>query len=269
MGQEAPKIDWKEESRRFDGIAELYDACRPSYPNELIETVLSISKIRPGGRILEIGSGTGQASAPFARRGFTVLCIEPGRNLAAVAAEKFRGSPNVAFECVRFEDWTERPNEFDLVVSAQAFHWVPKDVGFAKAARALKEKGYLALFWNRYPGLDDELRSELDRVYQECAPELRTPSENLEEFVRRTGDEINESNCFEPVVTIKFPWSARYTTQQYLGLLNTYSDHLRMAENDRRALFAGIADVIDRRGGYLDVPYLAVLYMAEKRTTGP
>jgi hypothetical protein len=33
----------------------------------------------------------------------------------------------------------------------------------------------------------------------------------------------------------------------------------------RQHLFQGIADVIDRHGGYIDKPYLAVLYLARKR----
>ncbi len=268
MNPDALKIDWREESERFDGVAELYDAYRPSYPDELIETILSVSKVPPGAKILEIGSGTGQATAPFAQRGFKILCIEPGRKLAAVAAKKFSSNANVEFKCVRFEEWTEQPNEFDLAISAQAFHWIPKDVGYRKAACALKEKGHLALFWNRYPGSDDELRHQLDRVYQECAPELRAPNEDAEDVIRRAEDEINASGCFESVVTNRFAWSARYSTQQYLRLLNTYSDHLRLAEKDRRALFAGIANVIDERGGDIDRPYLAVLSMAQKRIAG-
>jgi hypothetical protein len=63
-------VDWEKRSREFDTVAELYDAYRPDYPGELIESILSTTGIPPGGRILEIGSGTGKATAPFARRGF-------------------------------------------------------------------------------------------------------------------------------------------------------------------------------------------------------
>jgi SAM-dependent methyltransferase len=53
----------------FDRVAPLYDEARPTYPEELFDDVVSLSGIPPGGRILEIGCGTGQATVLFARRG--------------------------------------------------------------------------------------------------------------------------------------------------------------------------------------------------------
>jgi hypothetical protein len=49
-----------------------------------------------------------------------------------------------------------------------------------------------------------------------------------------------------------------------IGLLNTYSDHLRLPESTRANLFNGISEVIQHNGGYVDKPYLAVLYSAKK-----
>jgi SAM-dependent methyltransferase len=258
--------DWQERSRSFDRVADLYDAHRPGYPEALVESVIALAGLRPGSRILEIGSGTGKATAPFARRGFSILCIEPGRDLASVAARKFTDYPAVAFEAVRFEDWPERDGEFDLVMAAQAFHWVPKEIGYAKAARALKPGGHLALFWNRNPDPQGQLSSDLERVYQERAPELfDTPTACEEQENQRTLDDITASGHFGPVQMQKFPWSARYDTRQYLGLLNTYSDHLALPEATRASLFEGVAQVIARHGGTIERPYVAVLYVAMKR----
>jgi hypothetical protein len=52
--------------------------------------------------------------------------------------------------------------------------------------------------------------------------------------------------------------------KQYIGLLNTYSDHLSLPEPIRTSLFSGISEVIQQNGGYIDKPYLAVLYVAQK-----
>jgi SAM-dependent methyltransferase len=54
----------------FDEAASIYDEVRPGYPKELFEDIFSLSRIPAGGRIPEIGCGTGQASVPFARRGY-------------------------------------------------------------------------------------------------------------------------------------------------------------------------------------------------------
>jgi ubiquinone/menaquinone biosynthesis C-methylase UbiE len=52
----------------FDEAASLYDEVRPGYPEDLFDDVISLSGIPAGGRILEIGCGTGQVTVPVAKR---------------------------------------------------------------------------------------------------------------------------------------------------------------------------------------------------------
>jgi SAM-dependent methyltransferase len=260
-----PAIDWQEESRRFNGIADLYDACRPAYPEELVDALISITSIQTGSRILEIGSGTGKATLLFARRGFSILCIEPEQNLVSVAAQALKDYPQVEFEAVAFEQWHEHPGEFDLVISAQAFHWIPRASGYAKAARALKETGQLALFWNMYPDPTDAIFLDLRKVYEEHAPELAARSNSCEELITQREADISDSGFFNNVRVKRFPWSFKYDVAQYVGLLGTYSDHLRLAEEKRQRLYDGVREVIDQHGGIIEKPYLAVLYIAQVR----
>ena len=49
----------------FDQAGWLYDEARPGYPEALFDDVVAVSGIPPGGRILEIGCGTGQAILPW------------------------------------------------------------------------------------------------------------------------------------------------------------------------------------------------------------
>ena len=258
------KIDWREESRRFDGVADLDDAYRPDYPEELVESVISTTGIQQGGRILEIGSGSGNATIMFAQRGFPMVCIEPGRNLVAIASQKLKDFPHVEFETVTFEDWNENKREFELVISAQAFHWIPKEIGYEKAARALKGNGYIALFWNMYPDPEGEILCDLSRVYQKHASDLANRTNSFEDLIKQREIEIMESGYFGNVEVKRFHWSARYDTKQYIGLLNTYSDHLRLSVENRSSLFEGVADLINKHGGCIEKPYIAVLYVAQK-----
>src|SRR3712207_5907464 len=77
----------------FDGAALLYDRVRPGYPEELFDDVVARTGLPRGGRVLEIGCGTGQATVPLARRGYCVLCVELGENLAAVARRNLASYP--------------------------------------------------------------------------------------------------------------------------------------------------------------------------------
>lgn len=264
---ESDKIDWKKDSQSFDRVADDYDVYRPGYPEELVETILARSGIQAGGRILEVGSGTGKATELFARHGFSMLCIEQGSSLVAVAAQKLKVFPGVELVTTRFEDWQELAVEFDLVISAQAWHWIAKDVGYTKAARALKEGGWLAVFWNMNPDPKGEIYDEIDQVYQERVPELTRDRLDFENLVRVRGDDIDTSGWFGKVEVRRFPWSKQFDTQHYLGLMNTYSDHLRLSEEKRKCLFEGVADAIQRHGGIIERPYVTVLYMAEINPT--
>jgi SAM-dependent methyltransferase len=258
-------IDWVQDSKSFDAVANLYDVFRPSYPPELITYILSASEISKDGRVLEIGSGTGIATILLAQRGYSIFCIEPGENLVAVARQRLRLFSQVEFAITTFETWQEPENTFDLVVSAQAFHWIPKEIGYSKVAKALRTNGHVALFWNMYPNPQGMIFKEFDQVYRKYAPDLfsknKTTYENL---VQQRKQDLIACGYFDQIEIKRFPWSARYTAPQYVGLLNTYSDHLRLSEENRTRLFEEIAKIIDRYGGYVEKPYIAVVYIARK-----
>ncbi|MBD2511372.1 methyltransferase domain-containing protein [Nostoc muscorum FACHB-395] len=90
----------------FNQVALLYDQVRPGYPEALFYDVVFLSEITPDGRILEIGCGTGQATVPFARRDYRILCIELGENLATVAQRNLAAYPQVEVRNIAFlENW--------------------------------------------------------------------------------------------------------------------------------------------------------------------
>ncbi len=250
----------------FDGVAAVYDAVRPAYPDALIQAVVDLSGLPAEGRILEIGSGTGQATLPFAARGYALLGLEPGPNLAALAAQKLRAYPRVAIQTTTFENWPLEAGAFDLVMSATAFHWIPPEVGYPKAAQALRPTGCIALFWNLQPEAGGVFEA-IQQVYADCAPELfHPPGENpLSAQVDALEAQFCAHNApFRSLAVERFSWSERYETARYIALLNTYSNHLAFPEERRKRLHEGIARVIEQHGGYLLKPYLSVLLVAQR-----
>ena len=113
---------------------------------------------------------------------------------------------------------------------------------------------------------------ELQEVYRRCVPRLADdlPRDGswLEATIAARVGEITASGLFGPVAVRRFPWSARYDVEHYLGLLNTYSDHLTMPPSENASLCAGVAEVIAHHGGYLEKPVVSTLFMARPVAAG-
>jgi SAM-dependent methyltransferase len=107
----------------FDKVAGLYDEARSGYPEQLVEDVLSLSEIPRDGRILEIGCGPGKATIPFARRGYAMLCLELGKDLAALAAENYYFYPGVKLVNISFEDRPLQRAAFALGIPSESGRW--------------------------------------------------------------------------------------------------------------------------------------------------
>jgi len=269
----------------FDEVALLYDRMRPGYPEALFDGIATLSGSEPGGRVLEIGCGTGQATVPLARRGYRILAVELGENLAAVARYHLRDYPQAQVVTSAFEEWPlEEEAAFDLAVSATAFHWLDPAVAYPKVARALKPGGSIALFWNVHvrSDADSGFFDTVQDIYQREAPELwredHHPLPTADQVAEATRREIaatelaatarhgiEASRLFGPVTVRRYPWEATYDAAQYTALLDTYSGHRNLDAPQRERLFRGIAERIDTGfGGRITKAYLAMLFVANR-----
>lgn len=247
-------------AQTFNQVAQLYDAVRPNYPAELIKDVVELAQLSATSKILEIGTGTGKATLPFAQQGYTIHGLEPGDQLRAVAAENLRPYPKVTIETVTFEDWPLQLAAYDLVMSAQAFHWVNPEIGYPKVAQALKPTGRIALIWNVAVDADSAIAQQLNQVYLTYDWQNRPFKERQEEKEQ----ELIASHCFAEPTIKHYAWSQRYTTQQYLDLISTQSDYLIRPEGKQRELLGALATVIDNNGGSIIRPYTSILLLSQK-----
>jgi SAM-dependent methyltransferase len=163
VGAERPPL--REFGSVFDDVAAEYDAVRPGYPAELIDSVLEAASLDGRSAVLEIGSGTGKLTELLVERGLRVRGIEPGANLAAAARKRIGHLEAVQFDVARFEDADLPEGTYDAVFAATAFHWVDPTVGWAKVASLLKPGGLMALLM--HIDIHDDRSAELERALAE------------------------------------------------------------------------------------------------------
>ena len=234
----------------FDGAAELYDAARPDYPAELIDDLIELADLQPGADLLEIGCGTGQATRALARRGFRIVAVELGENLARVAQRSLAGFPEVRVMNAAFEEWDPGEARFDLVFAATAWHWLDPAVRYQTVATALRPGGALA-FWSAlhaFPDGFDPFFTEIQQVYDEIGESYEGPwPPPPPEDVADESSEIEASGLFEDVRVRRYVWERSYTSEQYLALLDTFSGHRLMQLAARDHLYEQIRTRIAQR----------------------
>ncbi|WP_053914508.1 class I SAM-dependent methyltransferase [Streptomyces sp. TP-A0875] len=175
-------------ARSFDAAADRYAAARPSYPPALLDAVEELAG-RPlaGARVVDVGAGTGIATALLHARGARVTGVEPGDGMAA----RFRRDlPDVPLVRGVGDALPLATGSADLLTYAQSWHWTDPDRSVPEALRVLRPGGALALWWNTGPRdvpwiAERERRVEARFGVEE--PGLRGVEARLAETARRVG----------------------------------------------------------------------------------
>jgi SAM-dependent methyltransferase len=249
----------------FDEDAELYDRARPGYPDELFADLVRMTGIGPGSRVLEIGSGTGQATVGLVATGADVLGVELGPAMAEQARRRVGNGARIVTGA--FEDWPLPVEPYDLLASATAWHWIDRAVRIPKAAQALRPGGSLAIIATGHvAGGTAQFFVDVQTCYERwdpaTPPGLRlTPAQD----VRPPSDDLESSGLFGPTEHRSYQVDITYSTAGYLDVLRTYSGHRALSEERRMGLLTDIGALIDGSyGGSVTKRYLYQLRLARR-----
>lgn len=241
-----------------------YDRMRPTYAKELHEAILQFSGLDSTKNALEIGIGTGQATLPFLQTGCKLTAVELGEAMARFCKEKFAGFPNFHIMNSDFEKVHLENDTYDLVYSATAFHWIPREVGYPKVFSLLRSGGVIALFWNHASRVNAELDCAMQEVYRKYPI-----------YQHSTIHRFSEDNCREIAKTIReygfvdvvyhmYHQTRVLDAPQYRSLLNTNSDHRARQNEIRIQIENELSDVIHNYGGKIEINDTMDLYLARK-----
>ncbi|WP_234542424.1 class I SAM-dependent methyltransferase [Streptomyces shenzhenensis] len=233
----------------FDQDAERYERARPRYPASLIEELVQVTGAGPGVRVLEIAPGTGKLTVDLAGSGCSITAVEIGPGMAAVARRRLAAYPGVDVVVAAFEEWRLPPEPFDAVVCATAFHWLDPALRTPKAARALRPGGLLGVVATHHvAGGTEDFFAEVQECYERWDP--ATPPglrQTRESELATDTSEFTGSPHFTDVAVHGHGQEITYTTDQYLDVLLTYSNHRALPATARSGLLACVRELIDSR----------------------
>ena len=246
----------------FGEVAGAYDDVRAGYPAVIAERIFRY--VGGPAPVVEVGAGTGKATAMLVAAGVPVTCVEPDPEMAAVLSGRFGG--RVRLEVRGFEDWTPPAGGVPLICSAQAWHWVDAARRWRLASEALAPGGVLALFGHEYRTADPVFEAEVRGLYGRLAPHLVDDGDEGATDPEAGWFHVEMTGCglFDGVESGLVEAVVEYPAARYRALLDTFSPHRMLADGTRDELLGAVEATADRHGGVVAVRLVTTLTMGRR-----
>ncbi len=177
----------------FNRMVDAYEA-RPAYPDALIDEVCGA--VPAQSRALDVGAGLGHLALPLAQTGLRVAALEPAVHMLQRLQSKAQAT-HVDLELVhgQAELLPFADKMFDLVLLADALHFLDSERAAREMARVLADKGTLAVVVCEFA--PTPFMTELRTIMESAAPRRpRNVEQSLTELFAVSGLRLPSPVCW-------------------------------------------------------------------------
>ncbi|MFI1990433.1 class I SAM-dependent methyltransferase [Actinoplanes sp. NPDC020271] len=222
----------------FGTAADAYERGRPPYPESALDFLLP-----PGSpKVLDLGAGTGKLTRQIRARGLDVVAVDPSDGMLG---ELRRAVPEVGTHVGTAENIPLPDASVDVVLVAQAWHWVDPALAVPEIARVLTPGGRLGLIWN----LRDERTDWVKRLGTIIGREERR--------------ETTVGPPFGPIRADTFGWTHTVQPDELLDLVASRSRVILLPKDERAALLAQVRQLTSTHPALLGRDTYALPYLTQ------
>lgn len=135
-------------TERFSTRVDNYVKFRPDYPLGVTDILKNACGLTSSAVIADVGSRTGIFSKSLLAQGFTIIGVEPNREMREAGEHMLNTFKKVKSLSGRAGATTLPANSVDAITSAQVGHWFDLEKAHLEFKRILKPDGVLFLLWN-------------------------------------------------------------------------------------------------------------------------
>jgi len=207
-------------------------------------------ELKKGRTVLDLGAGTGKLTRSLVETGATVIAVEPGAAMleqlerAVVGVKVLRG----AAEAIPLPDAS-----VDAITVGQAFHWFRHEEAVPELRRVLRSQGGVALLWNS---------RDQEAPIQQQISRLIAPWETARAVRPDSSTELKLAGLFGPIEERQFAFVDELDEDGVAERIASISFVAAAPEGARREIDADVREVVRRRGGRVDFPYVTWVYVS-------
>lgn len=234
--------------------ADRYHRLRPGYQTEVLEF------LQPGstGLAVDLGAGTGLFTAQLIKAGWEVVAVDPAANMLQILQKQH---PQATTLVTRVEDFLTGPwqHQAQLVVCAQAWHWMDTATGCRKVAELLAPGGVFGIVHHQIDTTHDWVLRLCKIMHSGDVHNIDLPP--------------NVTNAFDPPQGKWWFWHQRLTVEQVHELMMTRAFYLRTHQKQRQRMHDNLQwYLVDHLGyapgGFVDIPYVTAAWRMESARLG-
>jgi SAM-dependent methyltransferase len=223
----------------FGPVADIYERGRPPYPAAALDWLLPPG--RP--RVVDLGAGTGKLTRQIRDRGLDVTAVDPSEGMLAQLRQSV---PGVTAVRGTGEKMPLPAASADVVLAAQAWHWVDEAEAVPEVARVLAPGGRLGLLWN---------------VRDDRADWVRRLDEIIGNRDRSSDASVVLGPPFGPVERRSFPWIHTIGPETLIDLVASRSAVILLPGDERAGLLGEVRQLMATHPSLVgrtefDLPYV-------------
>tara|TARA_Y100000031_G_C8226107_1_gene388407 strand:+ start:12 stop:764 length:753 start_codon:yes stop_codon:yes gene_type:complete len=234
---------------------------RADYSSDAINKMLKFINLKKG-KICDIGSGTGKLTLQLLKRNFSLVAVEPNKEMRKLGIKFTKKFKKIKWENATAEK-TELSNcEFDLVTFGSSFNVCNRTLALQEAHRILKNKSWFVCMWN-HRVLKDKHQAAIEKI-------IKKKISNYKYGVRRESQTriINLSKLFTVRKVITKRTKYNLYKKNFLEAWYSHATLQRQSKNKFNDIILDISNYLKKhvKGKKILVLYDTKIWIAQKNT---
>lgn len=234
--------------------ADLYHGVRPGYQADILEFLTD----QPPDLAVDLGAGTGLFTAQLVAANWDVVAVDPAANMLSVLA-KYHPHVETVVSTVEALDTTPWNARAQLVVAAQAWHWIDTQQGSQTVDHLLAENGVFGI-------VHHQIDTAIPWVLRLCK-------------IMHSGDihpvehPPEVSTAFTQPVGKWWHWEQELSVEQIHQLMMSRAFYLRTSDKQRRRMHDNLNWYLLEHLGYdqsahIQIPYVTAAWRMQRTELG-